>query len=79
MGPTVTIRITGPANMNVNAFLETMKDALNTGNYRISQSGREATLVLGYAGDLQAAVDAIDFGKVQSADPTKREIRVVVP
>lgn len=79
MGPTVTIRITGPANMNVNAFLETMKGALNTGNYRFSQSGREATLVLGYAGDLQAAVDAIDFGKVQSADPTKREIRVVVP
>jgi hypothetical protein len=36
-------------------------------------------LTLGYGGDLQVAIDAIDFGKVQSTDKEKREIRVVVP
>ena len=65
--------------MNVNSFLERLKIALKTSNYRMSQSGGEATLILGYSGDLQVAVDAIDFGKVQSTDKTKREIRVVVP
>jgi hypothetical protein len=79
MGPSVTIRISGPANMNVNAFLEKLKAALKTGNYQTSHSGGEATLTLGYGGDLQVAIDAIDFGKVQSTDKEKREIRVVVP
>jgi hypothetical protein len=79
MGPSVTIRISGPANMNVNAFLEKLKAALKTGNYQTSHSGGEATLTLGYGGDLQVAIDAIDFGKVQSTDEEKREIRVVVP
>lgn len=79
MGPTVTIRISGPANMNVNAFLDKLKAALKTGNYQSSHSGGEATLTLGFGGDIQVAIDAIDFGKVQATDAEKREIRVVVP
>lgn len=79
MGPSVTIRISGPVNMNVNGFLDKLKAALKTGNYQSSHSGGEATLTLGYGGDLQVVIDAIDFGKVQATDLEKREIRVVVP
>lgn len=78
LGPSVTIRITGPNDMDVNSFLEKLKSALKTGNYRTSQSGGEATLTLGYEGDLQIVVDAIDFGTVESIDNAKRELRVKV-
>lgn len=79
MGPSVTVRITGPSNMNVAAYLEKLKAALKTGNYQSSHSGGEATILLGFAGDLQVVVDAIDFGKVESVDPQRREVRVKIP
>jgi hypothetical protein len=78
LGPSVTIVITGSGNLDVTPYLEKLKAALKTGNYQVSQSGNEATIKLGFAGDLKAVSDAIDFGKVESSDPAKRELRVKV-
>ena len=78
MGTTVAIRIKGPANMDVNAYLDKLKAALKTGNYQVAHSGQEATITLGYKGDIQTVIDAIDFGTVESSDAQKREVRVTV-
>lgn len=78
LGPSVTIRVTGSGKLDVPSYLEKLKTALKTGNYQTSQSGNAATIKLGFAGDLQTVVDAIDFGKVESTDPENREIRVVI-
>jgi len=78
MGPSVTIRLSGTANMDVGAYLEKLKTTLQTGNFQMSHSGGEATIVLGFAGELQTVIDAIDFGKVEAADSDKREIRVKI-
>lgn len=78
LGPSVTIVITGSGNLDVTPYLEKLKAALKTGNYQVSQSGNEATIKLGFAGDLKTVIDAIDFGKVESSDPAKRELRVKV-
>lgn len=78
LGPSVTIVITGSGNLDVGPYLDKLKAALKTGNYQTSQSGNEATIKLGFAGDLKTVIDAIDFGKVESSDPAKRELRVKV-
>jgi hypothetical protein len=78
LGPAVTILITGSGNLDIASYVEKLKTALETANYQTSQSGNEATIKLGFAGDLKAVIDAIDFGKVESSDPAKREISVTV-
>jgi chemotaxis protein histidine kinase CheA len=78
LGPAVTILITGSGNLDIASYVEKLKTALKTANYQTSQSGNEATIKLGFAGDLKAVIDAIDFGKVESSDPAKREISVTV-
>jgi len=78
-GPTVTIKLSGSGQIDVGGFIKKLMADLQTGNYQSSQSGGEATIVLGYAGELQTVIDAIDFGTVESSDAQKREIKVKIP
>lgn len=65
--------------MDPNAILEKLKERLKTGNFQMSHSGNNATITLGFAGPLEEAVKAVDFGKVTKKDEATRTIHVELP
>jgi hypothetical protein len=77
-GPVVTVFLSGRPDLDINPLFEKLKQALKTGYCEIFQSGGEARIKLGFAGEVQTVIDAIDLGKVESSDPAKREVRVKI-
>lgn len=65
--------------MDANAILSSLKEKLRTGNFQMSTSGNRATIQLGFAGPMDEAVRAVDFGKVVQQDEKTRTIHVEVP
>ena len=45
-------------------------------NHSMRQSGKQATIRLGFTGSVSEVVDIINFGKVSSVDQAKRLIKV---
>ena len=65
--------------MDPNAILGKLKEKLSAGNFQMSSSGNNATITLGFAGPLEDAVKAVDFGKVIKQDQATRTITVELP
>jgi hypothetical protein len=65
--------------MDPNAILGKLKEKLRAGNFQMSTSGNNATITLGFAGPLEEAVKAVDFGKVIKQDQATRTITVELP
>jgi hypothetical protein len=65
--------------MDPNAILDKLKTKLKTGNFQMSHSGNNATITLGFAGPLDEALGAVDFGKVTKKDEATRTITVELP
>jgi len=78
-GPGVTVQISSSGQIDIGSLTQKLVSKLKTGNYQASHSGGAGTIFLGYAGDIQTVIDAIDFGTVESSDSQKREIQVKVP
>jgi len=74
----VTIFISGKDNLEIKPYLEKLMKRVKAGYCETSQNGGEATIKIGFAGELKSVIEAIDFGKVESSDPAKREIRVTI-
>jgi hypothetical protein len=74
----VSIEITFTSRFDGQATLRRLKDQLGVKNHSMNQSGKRATIRLGYDGPLDDVVDLIDFGKVSTVDQDKRSITVVV-
>jgi hypothetical protein len=75
-GSVVAILISGKSDLDINPFVEKLKQELETGHCETIQSGGETRIKLGFAGEVKLVIDAIDFGKVESSHPAKREVRV---
>jgi hypothetical protein len=67
------------SSMDPNAILDKLKTKLKTGNFQMSHSGNNATITLGFAGPLDEALGAVDFGKVTKKDEATRTITVELP
>ena len=67
------------SSMDPNAILDKLKTKLKTGNFQMSHSGNNATITLGFAGPLDEALRAVDFGKVTKKDEATRTITIELP
>jgi len=67
------------SSMDPNAILDKLKTKLKTGNFQMSHSGNNATITLGFAGPLDEALQAVDFGKVTKKDEATRTITIELP
>lgn len=67
------------STMDANAILEKLKDKLKVANFQMSSSGNKATITLGFAGPLEDAIKAVDFGKVTTKDQATRTINIELP
>jgi hypothetical protein len=74
----VSIEITFTSRFDGQATLRRLKDQLGVKNHSMNQSGKRATIRLGYDGSLDDVVDLIDFGKVSAVDQDKRSITVLI-
>jgi hypothetical protein len=76
-GTSVTIRITG--QVDIGAAAQKLASKLSVSNYSASHSGNRGEVTIGFGGELQTVIDAIDFGTVESFDLQKRELEVKIP
>lgn len=65
--------------LDAGAILEKLKEKLKVSNFQMSSSGNKATITLGFAGSLEDAVKAVDFGKVTKKDQATRTINIELP
>lgn len=65
--------------LDAGAILEKLKEKLKVSNFQMSSSGNKATITLGFAGALEDAVKAVDFGKVTKKDQATRTINIELP
>lgn len=79
--PTANVRFVLQAKspMDPNAIMAKLKEKLSAGNFQMSSSGNNATITLGFAGPLEDAIKAVDFGKVIKQDQATRTITVELP
>ncbi|MFN5275280.1 MAG: hypothetical protein ACK5E3_18925, partial [Planctomycetota bacterium] len=61
------------------SILEKLKEKLKVANFQMSSSGNKATITLGFAGPLEDAIKAVDFGKVTTKDQATRTINIELP
>jgi hypothetical protein len=78
-GPQVIIKITSSKGFDGNQLAKELAQKLGTQNFNFSQSNQTATLNISFPGPLQAVVDQIDFGKVDSREEATRTIHVTIP
>ena len=78
-GANVQFVLQSKSPMDPNAILGKLKEKLRAGNFQMSTSGNNATITLGFAGPLEEAVKAVDFGKVIKQDQATRTITVELP
>lgn len=67
------------SSLDAGAILEKLKEKLKVSNFQMSSSGNKATITLGFAGSLEDAVKAVDFGKVTKKDQATRTINIELP
>lgn len=78
-GPQVIIQITSSKGFDGNQLAKELAQKLGTQNFNFSQNNQTATLNIAFPGPLQAVVDQIDFGKVDSREEATRTIHVTIP
>ncbi len=72
----VVIEITYTSQFNGQAAMTRLKSELGVGNHSMRQSGKHATIKLGFTGPIDQVVELIDFGTVSNVDENKRTITV---
>lgn len=77
-GMPITIKISSERGFDGQQIVKTLTEKLGIQHYGFSQSNREATINVFYAGAFQAVVAAIDFGDVEAADEATRTITVTI-
>lgn|GEM_PF-2078648 len=77
-GMQISIKISSTHSFDSQQIIKTLTEKLGIQHYGFSQSNREATINIFYAGSFQSVVEAIEFGDVDAADEATRTIIVTI-